>query len=109
MCKWNLHRGGDVEAMRTRWHRGGSEEELGGARRAEVGPYYQSESSSEQRMTQPRGNTRYKSGNVRKSPYYETRVIESGGRKEGIGKEAGTEAEAEGRCRSDQRERRLSE
>jgi len=28
MCKWNLHRGGDVEAMRTRWYGGGSEEEL---------------------------------------------------------------------------------
>jgi len=28
MCKWNLHRGGEVEAMRTRWYRGGSEEEL---------------------------------------------------------------------------------
>jgi len=109
MCKWNLHRGGDVEAMRTRWHGGGSEEELGGARRAEAGLYYRSESSSERRMTQPRGNTRYKSGNVRKSPYYETRVIESGGRKEGIGKGAGTEAEAEGRCRSNRRERRLSE
>ena len=28
MCKWDLHRGGDVEAMRTRWNGGGSEEEL---------------------------------------------------------------------------------
>jgi len=28
MCKWNLHRGSDVEAMRTRWNRSGSEEEL---------------------------------------------------------------------------------
>jgi len=28
MCKWNLHRGGDVGAMRTRWYRGGSEEGL---------------------------------------------------------------------------------
>jgi len=28
MCKWNLHRGGEVEAMRTRWHGSGSEEEL---------------------------------------------------------------------------------
>ena len=28
MCKWNLHRGGEVEAMRTRWYGGGSEEEL---------------------------------------------------------------------------------
>jgi len=109
MCKWNLHRGSDVEAMRTRWHGGGSEEELGGAHRAEAGLYYRSESSSERRMTQPRGNTRYKSGNIRKSPYYKTRVIESGGRKEGIGKGVGTEAEVEGRCRSDRRERRLSE
>ena len=68
MCKWNLHRGGDVGAMRTRWHGGGSEEELGGARRAEAGLYYRSESSSEQGTTQSRGNTRYKSGNIRKSP-----------------------------------------
>jgi len=51
-----------------RWHGGGSKEELGGARRAEVGLYYRSESSREQRMTQSRGNTRYKSGNIRKSP-----------------------------------------
>jgi len=28
MCEWNLHRGGEVEAMRTRWYGGGSEEEL---------------------------------------------------------------------------------
>ena len=28
MCEWNLHRGGEVEAMRTRWHGSGSEEEL---------------------------------------------------------------------------------
>jgi len=28
MCKWNPHRGGEVEAMRTRWHGSGSEEEL---------------------------------------------------------------------------------
>jgi len=28
MCKWNLHRGGEVEAMRTRWYGSGSEEEL---------------------------------------------------------------------------------
>jgi len=28
MCEWNLHRGGEVEAMRTQWYRGGSEEEL---------------------------------------------------------------------------------
>jgi len=28
MCKWNLHRGGEVEAMRTWWYRSGSEEEL---------------------------------------------------------------------------------
>ena len=28
MCKWNLHRGGDVEAMRTQWYGSGSEEEL---------------------------------------------------------------------------------
>jgi len=28
MCKWDLHRGGDVEAMQTRWNGGGSEEEL---------------------------------------------------------------------------------
>jgi len=68
MCKWNLHRGGDVEAMRTQWHGGGSEEELSGARRAEAGLCYRSESSSERRMTQSRGNTRYKSGNIRKSP-----------------------------------------
>jgi len=68
MCKWNLHRGGDVGAMQTQWYRGGSEEELGGAHRAEVGLYYRSESSSERGMTQTRGNTRYKSGNIRKSP-----------------------------------------
>jgi len=28
MCKWNLHRGSDVEAMRMRWYGSGSEEEL---------------------------------------------------------------------------------
>jgi len=28
MCKWNLHRGGEVEAMRTQWYRSGSKEEL---------------------------------------------------------------------------------
>jgi len=28
MCEWNLHRGGEVEAMRTRWYGSGSEEEL---------------------------------------------------------------------------------
>ena len=28
MCKWNLHRGSEVEAMRTRWYGSGSEEEL---------------------------------------------------------------------------------
>jgi len=28
MCEWNLHRGGEVEAMRTQWYGGGSEEEL---------------------------------------------------------------------------------
>jgi len=68
MCKWNLYRGGDVEAMRTRWYGGGSEEELGGARRAEAGLHYRSESSSKWEMTQINGNTRYKSGNIRKSP-----------------------------------------
>jgi len=68
MCKWNLHRGGDVEAMRTRWHRGGSEEELSGARRAEVGLHYWSESSSERRIIQTWGNTGYRLGNIRKSP-----------------------------------------
>jgi len=54
MCKWNLHRGGDVGAMRTRWYGGGSEEELSGARRAEAGLCYRSESSNE------RGNDRDK-------------------------------------------------
>ena len=34
-----------------RWYRGGSEEELGGACRAEAGPYHRSESSSEWGMT----------------------------------------------------------
>ena len=68
MCKWNLHRGGDVEAMRTQWYGGGSKEELGGAHRAEAGLYYWGESSSEQGMTETRGNTRNKSGNIRKSP-----------------------------------------
>jgi len=28
MRKWNLHGGGEVEAMRTQWYRSGSEEEL---------------------------------------------------------------------------------
>ena len=28
MCKWNLHRGGEVEAIQTWWYRGGSKEEL---------------------------------------------------------------------------------
>jgi len=28
MCKWNLHRGGEVEAMQTWWYGGGSEEGL---------------------------------------------------------------------------------
>jgi len=28
MCKWNLHRGGEVEAIRTQWYGSGSEEEL---------------------------------------------------------------------------------
>ena len=28
MCKWNLHRGGEVEAMRTRWYGSGSKEGL---------------------------------------------------------------------------------
>jgi len=28
MCKWDLHRGGEVEAMRTQWYGSGSEEEL---------------------------------------------------------------------------------
>jgi len=28
MCEWNLHRGGEVEAMRMRWYGGGREEEL---------------------------------------------------------------------------------
>jgi len=28
MCKWNLHRGDEVEAMRTWWYGSGSEEEL---------------------------------------------------------------------------------
>ena len=68
MCKWNLHRGGDVEAMRMRWYGGGSEEGLSGARRAEVGLHYRSESSSEWKMIQTWGNTGYKSGNIRKSP-----------------------------------------
>jgi len=26
MCKWNLHRGSEVEAMQTRWYGSGSEE-----------------------------------------------------------------------------------
>jgi len=52
MCKWNLHRGGDVEAMQTQWYGGGSEEELGGAHRVEAGLYYRSKSSSEQGVTQ---------------------------------------------------------
>ena len=91
--------------MERKWKRRG----ISGARRAEAGLHYRSESSSERGITQSRGNTRYQSGNIRKSPYYETRVIESGGREEGIGKEAGAEAEAEGRCRSDRRERGLSE
>ena len=68
MCKWNLHRGGDMGAMRTRWYGGGSEEELSGARRAEAGLCYRSESSSEWGMIDTRGNTRNKSGNIRKSP-----------------------------------------
>ena len=68
MCKWNLHGGGDVGAMRTRWYGGGSEEELSGARRAEVGLCHRSESSGERGMIETRGNTRNKSGNIRKSP-----------------------------------------
>ena len=68
MCKWNQHRGGEVEAMRTRWYGGGSEEGLSGARRAEAGLHYRSESSSKRGMIQTRGNTGYKSGNTRKSP-----------------------------------------
>jgi len=28
MCKWNLHRGGEVEAMRPWWYGSGSKEEL---------------------------------------------------------------------------------
>jgi len=28
MCNWNLHRDGEVEAMRTQWYGSGSEEEL---------------------------------------------------------------------------------
>jgi len=68
MCKWNLHRGGDVGAMRTWWNGGGSKEELSGAHRAEAGLCYRSESSSERGMIEARGNTRNKSGNIRKSP-----------------------------------------
>jgi len=68
MCEWNLHRGSDVEAMRTRWYGGGSEEELGVVRRVEAGLHHQSKSSSEWEMTQTKGNTRHKSGNIRKSP-----------------------------------------
>jgi len=68
MCKWNLHRGGEVEAMQMWWYRGGSKEELSGVHRVEVGLHYQSKSSSEQRMIQTWGNTGYKPGNIRKSP-----------------------------------------
>jgi len=28
MCKWNLHKGGEVEAIQTQWYVSGSEEEL---------------------------------------------------------------------------------
>jgi len=54
MCKWNLHKGGDVEAMQMWWYGGGSKEELGGVCRAEAeaGLYYRSESSSERGMIQ---------------------------------------------------------
>ena len=50
--RWKLHTGSEVEAMQTRWNGGGSEEELGGAHRAEAGLYYRSESSSERRVIQ---------------------------------------------------------
>jgi len=53
--RWKLHTGSEVEAMRTRWNGGGSEEELSGARRAGTGLYYWSESSSERRVIQTQG------------------------------------------------------
>jgi len=52
MCKWNLHRGSEVEAMQTQWYRGGSEEELSGVCRAEAGLHYWGESSSERGIIQ---------------------------------------------------------
>jgi len=68
MCKWNQHRGSEVEAMRMQWYGGGSKEELSGAHRAEAGLHYRGESSSKWGMIQMRGNTGYKPGNIRKSP-----------------------------------------
>jgi len=108
MCEWNLHRGGEVEAMRTRWYGGGSEEELverAGRRRVyTIG-------ISPAACRNDTNNRRHIIQAVitgKESITQDTRHRDGEGN-EGSGRGAEMGAESERGCQSDQRERRLSE